>query len=261
MLAGRDFTERDTADAPLVAIVSKATARAFGGVQAVLGRRIIMGSQGGGQVMDVVGIVDDVRSQSLAAFAEVEFYRPVMQRQRQAMTMLVKTDGDAAAFESTARQVLASVDATLPLTGVTTHLRMVERSLAQQRLLFVVLGVFAVLAVVLSSVGIYGVVSSFVGQRTAEIGLRMALGASRAQVIRIVLGQSLMPVGTGLAVGLVGAVSLSRFVEGLLFEVSPLDPLMLGGGVVLLALVAGAACAVPAGRAVRIDPVIALRSA
>jgi predicted permease len=260
MLAGRDFTERDTADAPLVAIVSKATARKLAGDEDVLGRRIIMGSQGGGQVMEVIGIVNDVRTQSLAATSEVEFYRPVMQRQRQAMTMLVKTSGDPAVFESTARQVLAGMDATLPLTGITTHLRMVEQSLAQQRLLFVMLGVFAVLAVVLSAVGIYGVVSSFVGQRTSEIGVRMALGASRAQVIRIVLAQSLVPVGAGLFVGLIGAVALGRFVEGLLFEVSPLDPLMLGGGVLSLALVAGLACAVPARRAARIDPVTALRS-
>jgi putative ABC transport system permease protein len=156
--------------------------------------------------------------------------------------------------------VLAGVDATLPLTGITTHLGLVEQSLAQQRLLFVLLGVFAILAVVLSSVGIYGVVSSLVGQRTPEIGVRMALGASRAQVIRIVLGQGLVPVGTGLFVGLLGTAALGGFLKGLLFEVSPLDPLMLGGGVLLLALVAGAACAIPAGRAVRIDPVTALRS-
>jgi putative ABC transport system permease protein len=156
--------------------------------------------------------------------------------------------------------VLASVDATLPLTGITTHPRMIEQSLAQQRLLFVMLGVFAVLAVVLSSVGIYGVVSSFVGQRTPEIGVRVALGASRAQVIRIVLQQSLVPVGAGLVVGLLGAAALGRFVEGLLFEVSPLDPLMLGSGVVLLAVATGAACAIPAARAARIDPVSALRS-
>ena len=260
MLAGRDFTERDTADAPLVAIVSKATARKLGGDRDLLGRRIIMGSQGGGQVMEVIGVADDVRTQSLAATSEVEFYRPVMQRPRQVMTMLVRTEGEPAAFESTARHVLAGMDTTLPLTGITTHARMIEQSLAQQRLLFVLLGVFAVLAVVLSTVGIYGVVSSFVGQRTPEIGVRVALGASRAQVIRIVVGQSLVPVGAGLVVGLGGAAVLGPFVEGLLFEVSPLDPLMIGSAVGLLALAAGAACAIPAGRAARIDPVIALRS-
>ena len=256
-VAGRDFTERDTAAATRVAIVSRSTARKLGGEENVLGRRIIMGASG--EVMEVVGITEDTRTQALASIAEVEFYRPVMQRQRPSMQMMVKTAGDAAAFEATARQVLSTLDATLPMTGITTHSTMVAQSLAQQRLLFVLLGVFALLAVVLSSVGIYGVVASFVGQRTPEIGVRMALGASRLQVIGIVLGQSIAPVGAGLLLGLVGAVALGRFVEGLLFEVSPLDPLMLAGGVVSLALVAGVACAIPAGRAARIDPVSALR--
>jgi len=257
IVAGRDFTERDTADAPRVAIVSRSTARKLGGEQAILARRIIMGASG--EVMEVVGITADTRTQALASVAEVEFYRPVMQRQRPFMQMLVKTAGDPAAFETTARQVLSNLDATLPMTGVTTHATMVEQSLAQQRLLFVLLGVFALLAVMLSSVGIYGVVASFVGQRTPEIGVRMALGASRTQVIGIVLAQSMAPVGAGLLIGLAGAAAFGRFVEGLLFEVSPLDPLMLAGGVVSLALVAGIACAIPAGRAARIDPVTALR--
>jgi predicted permease len=259
MLAGRDFTERDDVRAPRVAIVSKATSRKLGGEQGLLGRRLIMGSAGGGELMEVIGIVDDVRTQSLAATSEVEFYRPVQQRGRPFMQMMVKTAGDPAAFEATARRVLSGVDSSLPLTGVTTHPDMVAQSLAQQRLLFVMLGVFALLAVVLSSVGIYGVVASYVGQRTPELGVRMALGASRVQVIGIVLGQSLMPVGSGLLLGLFGAITLGQFVKGLLFEVSPLDPAGLAGAVVLLALVATVACAVPAGRAARIDPVTALR--
>ena len=256
-VAGRDFTERDTAAATRVAIVSRSTARKLGGEESVLGRRIVMGASG--EVMEVVGVTEDTRTQALASIAEVEFYRPVMQRQRPFMQMMVKTAGDPAAFEATARQVLSTLDASLPMTGITTHSTMVAQSLAQQRLLFVLLGVFALLAVVLSSVGIYGVVASFVGQRTPEIGVRMALGASRLQVIGIVLGQSIAPIGAGLLLGLVGAAALGRFVEGLLFEVSPLDPLMLASGVVSLALVAGVACAIPAGRAARIDPVSALR--
>src|SRR5687768_5827173 len=118
-----------------------------------------MGSQGGGQVMEVVGIVEDVRTQSLAATSEVEFYRPVQQRGRPFMQMMVKTAGDPAASEATARSVLTRLDPTLPITGVTTHSAMVERSLSQQRLMFVLLGVFALLAVLLSAVGIYGVVA------------------------------------------------------------------------------------------------------
>jgi predicted permease len=259
MLGGRDFTERDTHDAPLVAIVSKATSRKLGGDQGLLGRRIIMGSQGGGELMEVVGVVDDVRAQSLAAISEVEFYRPVMQRQRPVMRMMVKTAGDPATFEATARSIVSRLDATLPLTGITTHAALVERSLAQQRLLYVLLGVFAALAVVLSCVGIYGVVASFVSQRTSEFGVRFALGANRRDVIGVVLRQSLVPVGAGLVLGLLGAVGLGRFVQTLLFQVSPFDPRMLGAGVAVLAIVAGAACIIPAARAGRIDPVTALR--
>jgi putative ABC transport system permease protein len=259
LLAGRDFAAGDDAQAPRVAIVSKTTSRKLGGEQGLLGRRIIMGSAGGGEVMEVIGIVDDVRTQSLSTTPEVEFYRPVQQRGRPFMQMMVKTAGDPAAFEATARHALGRVDSSLPLIGVTTHPEMVARSLAQQRLMFVVLSVFAILAVLLSSVGIYGVVASFVGQRTPELGVRMALGASRPQVMAIVLGQSLVPVGSGLLLGVIAAAWLGTFVKGLLFEVSPLDPIALAGGVVLLALTATAACLVPAGRAARIDPVTALR--
>ena len=259
LVAGRDFTERDTADAPLVAIVTRSTSRKLGGERGLIGRRIIMGAQSGGQIMEVVGEVADARTQSLAATPEVEFYRPVMQRQRPFMQMMVRTTGDPAAFEASARSVLVRLDPTLPMTGITTHEAMADQSLAQQRLLFVLLTVFAGLAVTLSAVGIYGVVASFVGQRQSEIGVRMALGASRAQVVRIVLGQSLAPVATGLVAGVIAAIVLGRYVESLLFEVSPLDPVMLAGAVAGLALIAGAACAVPAGRAARIDPVAALR--
>jgi predicted permease len=259
LLGGRDFTERDTADAPLVAIVSRATDRKLGGDRGLIGRRLIMGSQGGGQVMEVIGVVDDVRTQSLTATSEVEFYRPVLQRQRPSMQMVVRTATDAAAFESTARGVLSSIDSTLPLIGPSTLQQFAEQSLAQQRLLFVLLGVFAIIAVALSTVGIYGVVASFVGQRTPEIGVRIALGAGRRQVVAGVLTQNLEPIAIGLGVGLLCAIALGRYLEGLLYEVSPLDPGVLAGGIALLALISAAACAVPALRASRIDPVTALR--
>jgi predicted permease len=259
LLAGRDFTDRDTADAPLVAIVSRATDRRLGGDRGLIGRRVIMGSQGGGQVMEVIGVVDDVRTQALTATSEVEFYRPVLQRPRPSMQMVVRTTADAAAFEGSARRLLTSIDSTLPLIGPTTLEQLADQSLARQRLLFVLLGVFALMAVVLSSVGIYGVVASFVGQRTPEIGVRMALGAGRRQVVGAVLRQNLTPIVAGLVTGLFAAIALGRFVEGLLFEMSALDPALLTAGVCVLALVSGCACAIPALRAARIDPVTALR--
>ena len=177
-------------------------------------------------------------------YFEVEFYLPSA-APRPSMQIVVRTTGDAAAFEASARRVLSSLDPTLPLTGASTLEAYADQSLAQQRLLFVLLGVFAVLAVILSAVGIYGVVASFVGQRTPEIGVRMAMGASRAQVVSVVLTQNLTPIAAGLVLGLIGSALLGRFVKGLLFEVSPLDPALLAGGVGVLALVAGAACAIP----------------
>ena len=262
LLAGRDFSERDTATQPLVAIVSAATARrleADGG--RAIGRRIIMGSQGGGQVMEIVGVVGDVRSVSLAQTPEVEFYRPVQQRGRPFMQMIVRTSGNAEAFEPTARRVLSSLDPTLPLTGVTTLDTVVEQSLAQQRLLFVMLAVFATLALVLSAVGIYGVVAWYVGQRTTEIGVRLAMGASRWQVMAEVLRQTLRPVALGLAAGVAVAAALAQSVQGLLFEVSPLEPALLGASTATLAVVALAASALPAHRASRVSPAEAMRGA
>ena len=194
LIAGRDFTERDTADSPLVVIVSQSAARKLFPHGDAIGHRLVMGAQGGGQTMEIVGIVGDVRSQTLASMADVEFYRSTTQRPRTFMQMVVRTEGDAAAFESSARRVLASIDPTLPLTGVTTLEALLDQSVAQERLLFTLLVVFAGLAVVLSTVGIYGVVAAFVVQRTEEIGVRMALGAGGSEVIRLVLAQTLRPV-------------------------------------------------------------------
>jgi predicted permease len=260
IVAGRDFTERDTADAPLTVIVSQTTARKLFPDGRALGRRLIMGSSGGGESMEIVGIVGDVRSQTLASVSEVEFYRTVMQRPRTFMQMVVRTSGDAVAFESTARRLLKSIDPALPLTGINTLESLVDNSVAQQRLLFTLLVTFAVLAVVLSAVGIYGVVAAYVTQRTAEFGVRIALGARHTEVLRLVFAQTLRPVFVGIAIGLAAAIASARLLQSLLFEVSALDPRLLVVSAVGLALIACGSCAVPALRATRVDPVRALRN-
>jgi ABC-type antimicrobial peptide transport system permease subunit len=175
------------------------------------------------------------------------------------MQLVVRTSGDAASFETTARQIVRRLDPTLPLTGITTLRRVIDQSLAQQRLLFTLLSVFAALAVVLSTVGIYGVVVFFVGQRRTEIGVRVALGAGAGEIVRMVMGQSLPPVAAGIALGTAGTAALARFVQSLLFGVSALDPLLLCGAALAVAAVATLACAVPAGRATRISPIEAIR--
>jgi putative ABC transport system permease protein len=260
LLAGRDFTDRDTAASSLVAIVSVSTARRlFNGETAVIGRRIIMGSQGGGQVMEIVGVSGDVRSVTLASTPEVEFYRPVSQRPRTFMQMVVRTTGDAAAFEPSARRIIGRLDPSLPLTGVTTLERTIDQSLGQERLLFSLLALFAGLAVVLSTVGIYGVVATFVGQRTVEIGLRMALGARATEIVGLVFRQSVPPVLVGLGLGIVAAAGLARSIQVLLYGVSALNPVTLTGAAATLAIIATTASAVPARRAARISPAVALR--
>ncbi|HYE73233.1 MAG TPA: ABC transporter permease, partial [Blastocatellia bacterium] len=258
--AGRDFTERDTSDAPQAVILSSSTARKLFPDQDPLGRRVVMGSQNGrGLEMEVIGIVDDVRSQSLAQTPDVEFYRPVMQRPSAFMQLVVRTQGDAAAFAPTAQQLLKRLDAELPLNNSSTLAEVVAQSLGQQQLLFTLLGVFAALALVLSSVGIYSVVAYVTAQRTSEIGVRMAPGASAWNVLRLITSQGLQPVVIGMLIGIAGCLGLGRFIQNQLYGVSAFDPVTLIATAVSLLLIATIACGVPALRATKVDPLLALR--
>jgi predicted permease len=259
IVAGRDFTERDAGDAPLVAVLSRSTAEKLFPREDPIGRRIVMGSLNGGQVMEVVGVVGDVRSRTLAQVADVEFYRPVTQRPSTFMQLAVRTSADPAVAAAAVSGTLKRLDAELPLNNPTTLAETVAQSLGQQRLLFTLLGVFAALALILAAVGIYSVVAYTVGQRTAEIGVRLTLGAPRGAILRLVLGQGLRPVGLGIGAGLVGCLALGRFVQSQLFGVSAFDPLTLAATCAGLAAVAALACLLPARRAMNVDPMIALR--
>lgn len=260
LLAGRDFTERDVHNAPTVVIITRGTARKLFAGEEALGRRILMGTNNGvGLPMEVVGVAEDVRSQTLAQTAEVEFYRPVMQRQSAFMQLAVRTESDPAAFAATARQVLKGLDAGVPFNNPTTLDATVAQSLGQQRLLFTLLSLFAALALVLAAVGIYSVVAYTVGQRTGEIGVRMALGARPRDVLRLVIDQGMRPVLLGVAAGLAGCLALGRLIQSQLYDVSASDPLMLAATCAVLVGVAAVACWLPARRATRVNPVVALR--
>ena len=260
ILAGRDFTEHDDARAPLVVIVSRQTAAKLFPDQDPMGRRVIMGSRDGGQEMEIVGVVGDVRSQSLAQTAAVEFYRPVMQRNQPFMQLAVRTAGDPASFAGTARAVTKRLDPELALSGVTTLEDVVSQSLGQQRLLVRLLGLFAGLALTLAVVGIYSVVSYTVRQRRTDIGVRMALGARPVDVLGLTVGQGMMPVAAGLAVGLGACLALGRLIQSQLYGISAFDPITLAGAGAALAAVAAVACWVPARKAARLDPVATLRA-
>ena len=260
LLAGRDFTERDVNNSPQVVVISRGTAQRLFPDGNALGRRVLMGTnQGVGLEMEVVGVVDDVRSQTLAQIAEVEFYRPVMQRQSAAMQLVVRTQSEPAAFAATVDQVLKRLDAQLPLTNPTSLSTVVGQSLSQQRLLFTLIGLFATLALVLAVVGIYSIVAYTVTLRTTEIGVRMALGARPRDVLWLVIRQAMRPVLLGGILGLAACLVLGRLLQRQLYEVSASDPILLFATCVGLGVVALVACWVPARRAARVDPMVALR--
>jgi predicted permease len=260
LLAGRDFNERDVSNTPQVVIISRSTARKLFPDANPLGRRILMGTNNNvGLEMEVVGVVGDVRSLTLTKVTDVEFYRPVMQRQSNFMQLVVRTPSAPTAFAGTAVKVLRGIDRGLPLTDPTALSTIIGQSLSQQRLLFTLLGLFAGLALVLAAVGVYSVVAYTVTLRTGEIGVRMALGARRGDVLRLVVSQGMRPVLLGAFVGLVGCLALGRLFQQQLYEVSAFDPRLLSAACAGLVGVAVVACLLPARRAMRVDPMEALR--
>jgi putative ABC transport system permease protein len=260
LLTGRDFTERDVSNSPQVVIISRGTARRLFPDGNPLGRRILMGTNNGvGLDMEVVGVVDDVRSQTLAQVADVEFYRPVMQRQSASMQLVVRTQTEPGAFAVTVDKVLKRLDAELPLNKPTILSAVVGQSLSQQRLLFTLIGLFAALALALAVVGIYSIVTYTVTLRTMEIGLRMALGASPRNVLWLVIHQAMRPILLGGALGLIACLVLGHLLQRQLYDVSAYDPTLLSVICVGLAVVGLVACWVPARRAARVDPMVALR--
>ena len=257
--AGRDFSTRDDVEAPRVAILSESTARRLFPDEDPIGRVILTGSQGGGIRAEVVGIVGDVRSLTLTQTTEVEVYRPLAQRPQAFVQVAVKAAGSAESTTTLLRNVVREVDPELPLTQVATAEQVLGNSIGQRRLLMTLLSAFAVLAFVLSAVGTYAVVAFMVGRRTAEIGVRMALGAKRFDVVRLIAGQGLRPVAAGAAVGMLALPWVSSRIAEQLFQVSPLDPAVLGlvGGLILAS--ATAASVLPASRAALVDPAQVLR--
>jgi putative ABC transport system permease protein len=190
----------------------------------------------------------------------VEVYRPFAQRPQAFAQIAVKAAGSAASVAAIVRDAVRSVDPELPLTQVATAEQVLGNSLGQRRLLMTLLGSFAALAFVLAGVGTYAVIAFMVARRTTEIGIRMALGATRADVVRLVTGQGLQPVAIGAAAGLAALPIVSNWVTEQLFQVSPLNPSLLAGVAGMIVLAAAAASALPASRAARVDPVRALRA-
>jgi putative ABC transport system permease protein len=261
LLRGRTFTDADNENAPFVGMINAMVARRFFPNEDPIGKRFMFGhpSTDPPKWCTIVGVVGDTRLYGLANPARLEVYVPFRQDAKSDMTLVVKSGADPAALTSAIREAVQSIDKDQPLTAISTMKELVSNSVATRRMTLVLLGLFSGLALVLGAIGIYGVISYSVAQRTHEIGIRMALGAPRLDVFRLVVGQGLKLAGLGIAIGVVAAIGLARLMSSLLYGISATDFETFAGVSILLALVAVLACYVPARRAMRVDPTVALR--
>ena len=259
--SGRAFTPDDRADRPPVVVVSARAAERFWPGENPLGKSVrfdMRGSQG--EARTVVGVVGDVRSTELAIAPEPELYVPLAQSEMRTFTFVIKSPLPAAAILPATRAAVASLDSRLPQIWPGTLSDLVDEQMARPRFYLLLLGLFAVLAVVLAMVGVYGVVAYGVTRRTREIGVRMALGADGWSVARLVTLQGLTPAALGVALGAAGALAAGGVIQRMLFEIRPYDPATFAAVTVLTLLVVVLACVVPARRALRIPPSDALRA-
>ena len=257
LLEGREFNHQDTVTAPGVVIINQAMARRYWLKQDPVGTRIRLSSSQ--PWLTVVGVIGDVRHNGLDRGIRPEIYRPYTQAAWPFMTVVVRTASAPAAFATAVKRALLTIDPDQAASGVATMEEVVRSSMGPRRLPTVLLAAFGILALSLAAVGISGVVSYSVAQRTHEIGIRMALGARPAEVLQLVVSRSMGWTLVGVGGGIAASFALTRLLSGLLFGVRPMDPLVLGAASLLVAGVAFLASYVPARRATKVDPIAALR--
>ncbi len=260
LLEGRDFNDRDRADTPRVLIVNEALARRFFPGQSAIGKRLGVEDENRLDWAEIVGVVGNVKHQRLDAETKPELYQPYSQNPRNFISIAVRSTGEPGSLLAPIRAEVAALDPDQPIYQISTMESLLARTLAQSRFVMLLLGIFSALAMALAAVGIYGVMSWFVTQRSKEIGIRMALGAQQRDVLSMVVREGMLLAVLGVALGLAGSFALTRIIANLLYSVGPTDPATLAGVSVLLSAVAFLACWFPARRAARVDPMITLRA-
>ena len=262
LLSGRDFLPSDDSKAPAVVIVNQAFARKYFPGESVIGKRIKPGLGDGitpEEFREIVGIVGDVKRRGLTAAMPAQYYLPFKQAIILSPPIIIRTAGDPLTVLGPLRDQLAQLDKNVPLYRISTLEDYMSLSAAQPRFQTVLITFFAVMALLLSAVGLYAVLSYMVAQRTLEIGLRLALGAQRDNVLGLILRRGLILAAMGLAIGIVVALLLTQFMAGMLYGVRPFDPLTFVAVSTVLLLVSLVASSVPAYRAARLDPMQTLR--
>lgn len=258
LLEGRDFTEQDNQDAPGAVIINKTLARRFFLAETPLGQRLKI-PYSKINIRQIIGVVEDVKHSNLDANSQAEVYVPYAQDPWPFMTLVIGTNSVSSSSAAILKNKVWELDKDLPIESIRTMEQILSDTVSRPRFYARLLGIFAVLAIILAAVGIYGVISYSVTQRTHEIGIRMALGAQQGDVLRLIVGQGMLLAFAGVAIGLVGAFSMTRVLSGLLYNVSPDDFATFALTSILLMSVALVASYIPARRAARLDPMIALR--
>ncbi len=260
LLRGRVFTDADTASSPQVLIVSNAFAKHYFPNEEAIGKRIVFDGPDKTR-LEIIGVVGDVRRNGLDVGVQPEMYVSYLQQPERRMNLVLRTEAqDASLLTQAARAEVKAFDPAQIIWRVQTLEQLLGTSVAPRKFNMLLLAIFASVALILAAIGLYGVMSYSVSWQTHEIGIRMALGANRGDVLRLVVRQGMKMALIGLALGLVGAFLVSRVMTGLLYGISPTDPLTFTGVSIVLLIVALLACLIPARRATRVDPIVALRA-
>jgi putative ABC transport system permease protein len=257
LLRGRDFSSADNPSAPLVAIINETMAQRFWPNQSAVGKSVTLVRQK--TEVEIVGIVGDIKRYGLDENVQPEIYFPYSQQARWATYFVVRTDRTAGTFKDALQSRLANIDSEIRLSRTSSMEDLISSSLKRPRFNLILVAVFATTALLLAAVGLYGVMSYLVEQQRREIGIRSALGAKRSHILRLVIGRGVGMAFIGIVLGLVASVGLTRFLAGLLYGVSAVDPITFIGISVLLLVVSVLACYIPARRATKVDPLVALR--